>query len=82
MYLKLSPYNLTKPLADTFGATSQVLFSDYLTPDQIVATPLEDLAAVIARESRGRPPVADPNNFAYYLELVNCGIMVEPIGSR
>ncbi len=25
-------------------------------------------------------PVADPNNFAYYLELVNCGITVEPIG--
>jgi hypothetical protein len=24
--------------------------------------------------------VADPNNFAYYLELVNCGITVEPIG--
>jgi hypothetical protein len=24
--------------------------------------------------------VADPNNFAYYLELVNCGITLEPIG--
>jgi hypothetical protein len=24
--------------------------------------------------------VADPNNFAYYLELVSCGITVEPIG--
>ena len=62
VYLKLSAYNLAKPLADTFGATSQVLLSDYLTPDEIVAAPLEDLAAVIARESRGR--VADPGEVA------------------
>ncbi len=62
VYLKLSAYNLTKPLANTFGATSQVLLTDYLTPDEIVAAPLEDLAAVIARESRGR--VADPEEVA------------------
>jgi hypothetical protein len=24
--------------------------------------------------------IADPNNFAYYLEIVNCGITLEPIG--
>ena len=62
VYLKLSAYNLTKPLADTFGATSQVLLTDYLTPDEIVAAPLEELAGVIAREGRGR--VADPDEVA------------------
>src|SRR6266540_1733554 len=54
VYLKLSAYHLTRPLADTFGATSQVLLTDYLTPDEIVAAPLEDLAVVIAREGRDR----------------------------
>jgi transposase len=62
VYLKLSAYHLTKPLADTFGATSQVLLTDYLTPDEIVAAPLEELAGVIARESRGK--VADPGEVA------------------
>lgn len=62
VYLKLSAYNLTKPLADTFGATSQVLLTDYLTPDEIVAAPLEELAALIARESRGK--VAEPDEVA------------------
>jgi len=62
VYLKLSAYHLTKPLADTFGATSQVLLTDYLTPDEIVAAPLEELAALIAREGRGK--VADPAEVA------------------
>ncbi|MBI2236976.1 MAG: IS110 family transposase, partial [Actinobacteria bacterium] len=62
VYLKLSAYHLTRPLADTFGATSQVLLTDYLTPDEIVAAPLEELAALIARESRGK--VADPDEVA------------------
>lgn len=62
VYLKLSAYNLARPLADTFGATSQVLLTDYMTPDEIVAAPLEDLAAVIAQESRGR--VAEPGEVA------------------
>lgn len=66
VYLKLSAYNLTKPLADTFGATSQVLLTDYLTPDEIVAAPFEELAEVIARQSRGK--VADPGEVAEALK--------------
>jgi transposase len=62
VYLKLSAYRLTRPLADPFGATSQVLLTDYLTPDEIVAAPLEELAGVIAREGRGK--VADPEQVA------------------
>lgn len=63
---KLSAYRLTRPLADPFGATSQVLLTDHLTPDEIVAAPLEELAGVIAREGRGK--VADPEQVAEAVE--------------
>jgi transposase len=62
VYLKLSAYGLEQPLSNTFGATSQVLLESYLTPDEIVAAPLEELAGVIATHSRGR--VADPEEVA------------------
>jgi transposase len=62
VYLKLSAYGLERPLTNTFGATSQVLLESYLTPDEIVAAPLEELAGVIAKHSRGR--VADPTDVA------------------
>lgn len=62
IYLKLSAYGLEQPLSDTFGATSQVILSQYLTPDEIVASPLEELSAVIAQHGRGK--VADPQEVA------------------
>jgi len=62
VYLKLSAYSLEQPLADTFGAASQVILTDYLTPDEIAAAPLEELARVVAREGRGK--VADPRAVA------------------
>ncbi len=62
VYLKLSAYHVAKPLADTFGVTSQVLLADYLTPDEIVAAPLEELAELISNQSRGT--VADPDEVA------------------
>src|SRR5215211_3248843 len=62
VYLKLSAYSLEKPLSDTFGAASQELLEGYLTPDEIVATPIEDLAALLKEHSRGR--VADPEEVA------------------
>lgn len=58
VYLKLSAYGLEKPLSNIFGATSQVILEQYLTPDQIVAAPLEELSEVVARNSRVK--VADP----------------------
>lgn len=62
VYLKLSAYGLERPLSNTFGATSQVLLESYLTPDEIVAAPLEELAGVIATHGRGK--VADPEEVA------------------
>ena len=62
VYLKLSAYGLEKPLSDAFGATSQVILEQYLTPDEIVAAPLEELSEVVARHSRGK--VVDPEQVA------------------
>jgi transposase len=62
VYLKLSAYALEKPLSDTFGAASQEILQGYLTPDEIVAAPLEDLAALVKEHSRGR--VAEPEEVA------------------
>jgi transposase len=62
VYLKLSAYHVTKPLADTFGVTSQVLLTDYLTPDEVVQAPLQELAELISLKSRGT--VADPDEVA------------------
>jgi transposase len=66
VYLKLSAYSLEKPLSDTFGAASQEVLEGYLTPDEIVAAPIEDLAALIKEHSRGR--VADPEEVAKVLK--------------
>jgi hypothetical protein len=55
IWLKLSGYELEgEGLADTFGATSQAILERYLTPDEIVAAPFEELVALIAAESRGK----------------------------
>ena len=63
VYLKLSAYNtLERPLSDTFGATSQEILQSYLTPDEICAAPIEELAGVLKEHSRGR--VADPEKVA------------------
>jgi len=62
VYLKLSAYSLERPLSDTFGATSQEILESYLTPDEIVAAPIEDLATLVKEHSRGR--VADPEEVA------------------
>jgi len=63
VYLKLSAYNtIERPLSDTFGVTSQQLLEGYLTPDEICAAPIEELASVLKEHSRGR--VADPEKVA------------------
>ncbi|MGH2692666.1 MAG: IS110 family transposase [Actinomycetota bacterium] len=55
IWLKLSGYELEEDgHTNTFGATSQAILERYLTPDEIVATPFEELASLIATESRGR----------------------------
>lgn len=83
VYLKLSAYSLERPLSDTFGATSQELLEGYLTPDEIVAAPIEELASLVKEHSRGR--VADPEAVAKVLQQAArrsyrlSASMVEPV---
>jgi transposase len=66
VYLKCSAYAASKPLSDTFGATSQVILEHYLTPDEIAAAPIEELAELVKDKSRRR--VADPEAVAAALK--------------
>lgn len=83
VYLKLSAYGLEQPLSDTFGVTSQELLESYLTPDEIVAAPIEELAGLVKEHSRGR--VADPEEVAKVLQQAArrsyrlSASMVEPV---
>jgi transposase len=83
VYLKLSAYGLEQPLSDTFGVTSQELLESYLTPDEICAAPIEELAGLVKEHSRGR--VADPEEVAKVLQQAArrsyrlSASMVEPV---
>lgn len=83
VWLKLSGYELEQEgLTDTFGATSQAILERYLTPDEIVAAPFEELVTLIADESRGK---ADADAVARAVQQAARrsyrlpGSMVEPV---
>jgi len=59
LFLKFSEYQNLDPFSDTFGATSQAVLTDYLTVDEIVAAPLEELASLLAKESKNHFPSPD-----------------------
>jgi hypothetical protein len=65
IWLKLSAYHSSRPFADTFGATSQVILERYLTPDEIVQ---EELADMIASKSHGL--VVDPETVGRQVKQV------------
>jgi transposase len=54
LFLKFSEYQNLDPFSDIFGVASQTVLTDYLTVDEIVATPLEELAQLLAKEGRNR----------------------------
>jgi len=56
LFLKFSEFQNIDPFSDTFGAASQAVLTDYLTVDEIVAAPLEELASLLANESRNHFP--------------------------
>jgi len=56
LFLKFSEYQNVDPFSNTFGAASQAVLTDYLTVDEIAAAPLEELASLLAKESRNRFP--------------------------
>jgi transposase len=84
VYLKLSAYNtIERPLSDTFGVSSQELLEGYLTPDEIVGVPIEELAGVLKEHSRGR--IVEPEEVAEVVKQAVrrsyrlCASMVEPV---
>jgi transposase len=83
VWLKLSGYELEQDgLNNTFGATSQAILERYLTPDEVVAAPLEELVALIAAESRGKADadaVAQAVKQAARRSYRLTGSMVEPV---
>ena len=52
LFLKFSEYQNLDPFSNTFGAASQAVLTDYLTVDEIVATPVEELVGLLVREGR------------------------------
>lgn len=55
-----------KPFANTFGATSEAILTQFMCTEDIVNTTVEDLAAFIAEKSRNR--IADPAQTAALLQ--------------
>ena len=59
LFLKFSEYQNLDPFSNTFGAASQAVITDFLTVDEIVAAPLEDLVSLLAREGKNRFPTPE-----------------------
>ena len=58
--------NETCPFSDTFGATSEAVLTQFMSVEDIVNTPIEELASFIASKSRNR--IADPKETAQLLQ--------------
>ncbi len=59
LFLKFSEYQNLDPFSNTFGAASQAVLTDYLTVDEIVAAPLEELVHLLVREGKNRFPAPE-----------------------
>ncbi len=68
IYLKASQYRPKDPFVDVYGATSQAVLSEFASCEQIVATPVEQLAALLDARSRGQ--LEDPAQTAKELQTV------------
>jgi transposase len=66
LFLKFSEYQNLDPVSNIFGAASQAVLTDYLTVDEIVAVPLEELASLLAKESKNG--FSDPKAIAEVIQ--------------
>ncbi len=66
LFLKFSEYQNLDPVSNVFGAASQAVLTDYLTVDEIVATPLEKLVSLLVEEGKNRFP--DPEAVARVIQ--------------
>lgn len=62
LFLKFSAYCQEEPLSDTFGAASSAILTEFLSVDEIAATPVEALAELLQEKSRSH--FDDPNKVA------------------
>ena len=65
LFLKFSAFSQVDPFGDSFGATSSALLEEFTT-EELVATPLEELARFL--DSKGRGHFADPTELAETLQ--------------
>jgi transposase len=65
LFLKFSAFGQLEPCGDPFGATSLAVLEQFTT-EELVQMPLEDLAAFVQEQGRGR--FADPDEVAATLQ--------------
>jgi transposase len=65
LFLKFSAFGQVDPFGDAFGATSSALLEEYTT-EELVQTPLEDLARFLDQKGKGR--FADSTELALTLK--------------
>jgi len=68
LFLKFSAYTQIKPFSNPFGATSQAILAEYLSTDELMAMPLEDLLEFIIKKGKNRFP--DPQKVVEKLKKV------------
>jgi transposase len=68
IYLKASQYRPKQPFADVYGATSQAVLQEFISCEEIVSTPVEELAAFLDEQGCGR--FADAEQTARELQAV------------
>jgi transposase len=78
IYLKTSQYRPEHPFADIYGATSQAVLRQFVSCEEIVATPLAELVALLDAKSKGR--LADSEQTAHELQAVAQASYVLPEG--
>jgi len=65
LFLKFSSFSQSQPFGDPFGATSSAVLEEFTT-EELIQTPLEDLARFLDEHGRGR--FADPELIAATLK--------------
>jgi len=68
LFLKGSAYTQIKPFSNPFGATSQAILAEYLTTDELMAMPIEDLLEFIIKKGKNR--FSDPQKVVEKLKQV------------
>lgn len=70
IFLKFSEFSLLgkgeHPFSNKYGATAKAILTDYLSTEELVSTPVEDLITFVSSKSRGR--IADPAQTAELLQ--------------